>query len=156
MWDAMAGAGAFVALGDSFTEGIGDPYPDGSGYRGWADRFAERLAVGRPGLRYANLAIRGRLLREVADDQVPRAVAMAPDLVFVGLPVDEDWREPFPPATVPARHRATAWLAARRADARWAREHAAPWVARRLRGVSTGDGVPPKRPELLPLFPQAL
>jgi hypothetical protein len=36
-------------------------------------------------------------------------------------------------------------------DARWARIHAAPWVARRVRGVSTGDGVNPKRPELLPL-----
>jgi hypothetical protein len=43
------------------------------------------------------------------------------------------------------------WLAARRVDARWAREHAVPWVGRRLRGASTGDGVPPKRPELLPL-----
>ncbi len=81
MRDAMPRIGAFVALGDSFTEGLGDPYPDGTGYRGWADRFAERLAADRPGLRYANLAVRGRLLREVADDQVPRAVAMAPDLV---------------------------------------------------------------------------
>jgi hypothetical protein len=71
MWDAMPGAGAFVALGDSFTEGVGDPY--------------EAVA---------------RLSRSGG--------------------------------------------------------HAAPWVARRLRGVSTGDGVPPKRPELLPLFPQAL
>src|SRR5260370_6360641 len=81
MWDAMAGTGAFAVLGDSFTEGLGDPYPDGTGYRGWADRWAERLAVDRPGLRYANLAVRGKMLREVAGDQVPRAVAMAPDLV---------------------------------------------------------------------------
>jgi hypothetical protein len=36
-------------------------------------------------------------------------------------------------------------------DVRWARVHAAPWVARRVRGVSTGDGVNPKRPELVPL-----
>jgi lysophospholipase L1-like esterase len=273
----MPRIGAFVALGDSFTEGLGDPYPDGTGYRGWADRFAERLAADRPGLRYANLAVRGKLLREVADDQVPRAVAMAPDLVslaaggndllrgradpdalarvfddavarlsqagcrvlvftgfdprtfplirlirgktaaynmhlraiadhrgcllvdlwsmhaladprawsldrlhlapdghrrvalraseVVGLPVEEDWRDPFPgPAPLaassrtpdlsryPAWSRAAAWLAARRVDARWAREHAAPWVGRRLRGASTGDGVPPKRPELLPLW----
>jgi hypothetical protein len=35
-------------------------------------------------------------------------------------------------------------------DMRWAREHAAPWVARRVRGVSTGDGIEAKRPELLP------
>src|SRR5258708_2156734 len=169
MWDAMAGTGAFVALGDSFTEGLGDPYPDGTGYRGWADRLAERLAVDRPGLLYANLAARGKMLREGAGDQVPRAVAMAPDLVslaagshdlrrrtaaadhrarrataaargcrlvdlgavralaaprawsldrlhlapdghrrvalraseVVGLPVDEDWREPLPSGPVP-------------------------------------------------------
>jgi lysophospholipase L1-like esterase len=49
---------SFVALGDSFTEGVGDPYPDGT-FRGWADRFAAQLAAASPGLRYANLAIRG-------------------------------------------------------------------------------------------------
>ena len=45
----------------------------------------------------------------------------------------------------------TGWLAARQLDARWARRYAAPWVRRRLRGVSSGDGVQPKRAELLPL-----
>src|ERR671922_211592 len=29
----------FVALGDSTTEGLMDPLPDGSGFRGWADRL---------------------------------------------------------------------------------------------------------------------
>ena len=78
----MAPVGTFAALGDSFTEGLDDPYP-GGGYRGWADRFAEMLAVVNPGLRYANLAIRGKLLGEVVADQVPPAVAMAPDLVSI-------------------------------------------------------------------------
>jgi hypothetical protein len=31
----VVGVGAFVALGDSFTEGVGDPYPGGS-CQGWA------------------------------------------------------------------------------------------------------------------------
>jgi hypothetical protein len=35
-------------------------------------------------------------------------------------------------------------------DARWARAHAAPWVGRRIRGRSSGDGIAPKRPQLLP------
>lgn len=49
----------YVALGDSQTEGVGDePHPDGTP-RGWADRFAERLATVQPDLRYANLAVRG-------------------------------------------------------------------------------------------------
>src|SRR5258708_5593545 len=74
--------GSFVALGDSFTEGLNDRLPDGS-YRGWADRFADTLSVHQPGLRYANLAVRGKLLREVAAEQVPRAVDMAPDLVSI-------------------------------------------------------------------------
>jgi hypothetical protein len=68
----------------------------------------------------------------------------------MGVPVDEDWREPWPAQGVTAS-RYLGWLAARRMDARWARVHAAPWVSRRLRGASTGDDVLPKRPELLPL-----
>jgi lysophospholipase L1-like esterase len=71
---------AFVALGDSFTEGLNDPDP-GGGFRGWADRVAGALAAQRPGFRYANLAIRGKRLGQVVADQVPRAVELAPDLV---------------------------------------------------------------------------
>ena len=72
---------SFAALGDSFTEGVGDPGADGVSCRGWADRFAEGLARHSPGLRYANLAIRGKLVREVLAEQVPVAVSMAPDLI---------------------------------------------------------------------------
>jgi lysophospholipase L1-like esterase len=254
--------GSFVALGDSFTEGLDDPRADQSGYLGWADRFAEMLAAQQPGLRYANLAVRGKMLGEVAGEQVPRAIAMAPDLVslaaggndllrprgdpdalaeafddavralliagcqvlvftgfdprfpvvrlirgkvaaynmhlraiadrhqchlvdlwsmtvlhdpgawsadrlhltpdahrrvalraceVLGVPAAADWREPWPAAAGIASSPARAWLAARWTDLRWARVHAAPWVARRVRGVSSGDGIGPKRPELRPL-----
>jgi len=254
----MPTIGTYVALGDSFTEGVGDPYPDGS-LQGWADRFARELAAATPRLRYANLGIRGKLLRQVLAEQVPAAVGLAPDLVSLaaggndlmrrkadpedlagcfeqavtslraadshvlvfmgfdpsripllrmvrdkaaayngllreiarrhdclqvdlwsmsvlgdsrlwcadrlhlgpeghrrvalracevaGLPVREDWREPLPALTAGQ----PGWLTARRDDLRWAREYAGPWVQRRLRGVSTGDGLPPKRPDLLPL-----
>lgn len=254
--------GSFVALGDSFTEGLDDPRVDQQGYRGWADRFAEMLAVHHSGLRYANLAVRGKLLSEVAEEQVPRAIAMAPDLVslaaggndilrprtdpdalaesfdevvrtllmagcpvlvftgfdprfpilrlirgkvaafnmhlrviaerhncpvvdlwsmgvladprawsadrlhltpdahrrvalrvceVLGEPVSENWRDPWPAPEGITSSGTRAWLAARRMDLRWARMHAAPWVIRRVRGVSSGDGISPKRPELLPL-----
>ncbi len=73
----------FVAIGDSFTEGLDDPYPDGSGWRGWADRVAATLAASAPGFRYANLAVRGRKLAQIVDEQVPAALALAPDLVSV-------------------------------------------------------------------------
>lgn len=72
----------FVAVGDSFTEGLEDLAPGGA-YRGWADRLAERLAAGDPlgRVRYANLAVRGRLLPQIVDEQVPAAIALGADLV---------------------------------------------------------------------------
>jgi len=78
--DPGPGFGSFVAIGDSFTEGLHDPDP-GGGYRGWADRVAGAMSRRRPGFRYANLAIRGKLLDEVLAEQLPRAVEMAPELV---------------------------------------------------------------------------
>ncbi|HEU5392366.1 MAG TPA: SGNH/GDSL hydrolase family protein [Streptosporangiaceae bacterium] len=284
----------FVAIGDSFTEGLADQAP-GGGLRGWADMVAAALAAQRPGFRYANLAIRGKLLRQVAAEQLPRAVEMAPDLVslaaggndilrgddvdtlaadfepavaklqaagcrvliftgfdprmfpvirllrgriaaynmhlrgiaddygcdlvdlwsmralkdprawspdrlhlttqghrqvalrtcaVLGIPPAGDWAPP-PPARPPAapggsapgnstsvtpvpgrsapaplvraglipagQARRAEWLAARRQDARWAREYATPWLRRRLTGTSSGDGLSPKRPDLLPV-----
>ena len=259
--DQASGIGTFVAIGDSFTEGLHDPGPGGA-YLGWADRVAGALAQRQPGFRYANLAIRGKLLGEVIAEQLPRAIEMAPDLVslaaggndilsgadvdvlaaafepavaklqaagcqvliftgydprmfpvirllrgriaaynmhlrgiadahgcdlvdlwsmralndvrawspdrlhltadshrrvalrtceVLGVPVTQDWRVPLPPAPPPQANRAR-WLAARRADARWAREYAMPWVRRRLGGTSSGDGLLAKRPDLLALM----
>jgi lysophospholipase L1-like esterase len=256
------GIDAFVAIGDSFTEGLNDPAP-GGGFRGWADLVAGTLAARRPGFRYANLAIRGKLLGQVVAEQLPRAVELAPELVslaaggndilhgcdvdelaatfepavaklqaagsrvliftgfdprmfpvirllrgriaaynmhlrgladqygcdlvdlwsmralkdtrawsadrlhltteghrqvarraceVLGLPADAGWRVPPAPARRPsARPGRSVWLTARRQDARWAREYAGPWLRRRLTGTSTGDGVLPKRPDLLPV-----
>jgi lysophospholipase L1-like esterase len=253
---------SLVALGDSFTEGVGDPWPDRSACRGWADRLAEILAAQEPDLRYANLAIRGKMLAQVLDEQVPAAAAMRPDLVTIaaggndllrpridpdllaepfnaaieqltaagsrvlifagfnpsmfplirmirrraaifnahlraiarqhdcllvdlwtmrvlsdsrmwsedrlhlspeghrrvalrtaeelGVPVEASWRDPLPLVQRTAGA-GPAWLAARRLDVQWSRAYAAPWVRRRLAGVSSGDGMSPKRPDLVPL-----
>jgi lysophospholipase L1-like esterase len=253
---------SLVALGDSFTEGVGDPWPDRIACRGWADRLAEMLAAQEPDLRYANLAIRGKMLAQVLGEQVPAAAAMRPDLVTIaaggndllrprvdpdllaepfnaaieqltaagsrvlifagfnpslfplirmirrraaifnahlraiarqhdcllvdlwtmrvlndpcmwnedrlhlspaghrrvalrtaaelGVPVEASWRDPLPPIERTAGV-GPAWLAARRLDAQWARGYAGPWVRRRLTGVSSGDGMSPKRPDLVPL-----
>ena len=258
---------SFAALGDSFTEGLNDSAP-GGGFRGWADRLAGLLAAEYPGLRYANLAVRGRLLRQIVSEQVPAAAAMSPGLVslggggndilrpgadtdtlaelfdaavarlqgsgarvlmftmcdpatfpvirllrgkiaaynmhlraiadergcylvdlwsmpflrspaawsadrlhltadshqrialrcgeVLGVPVTGDWRAPLadglaPSAPVPVTR--ADWLAARRADARWAREFLAPWVNRRLHGTSSGDGLRAKRPKLEVIAP---
>ncbi|MCT2583696.1 SGNH/GDSL hydrolase family protein [Actinophytocola sp. S1-96] len=71
----------YVALGDSCAEGLDDPYPDGSGYRGFADLAAARLAERAPSLEYANLAVRGRRLDQILAEQVPLATSLRPDLV---------------------------------------------------------------------------
>jgi len=70
----------YVALGDSFTEGIGDPLPDG-GHRGWADRVAEVLASAVDDFAYANLAVRGKLIGQIVADQIEPALALKPDLI---------------------------------------------------------------------------
>ena len=74
----------YVALGDSFTEGVGDVDPSRPhDVRGWADRVAEVLGRLDPEFGYVNLAIRGRKLDQVLVEQVPAAVALDPDLVTV-------------------------------------------------------------------------
>lgn len=74
----------FVALGDSLTEGVGDPHPSWpNGFRGWADLVAAHLASGDPSTEYANLALRGKTARDVATEQLPVALGMNPDIVTI-------------------------------------------------------------------------
>lgn len=247
----------YVAIGDSFTEGIGDPEPRvPGGNRGWADRVAEVLDAQSDDFAYANLAIRGRLLQQILDEQVEPALALRPDLVTISAGGNDIIRPGTDPdevagrldggigrlrsegATVvlfngpdigqtpvlrrirgkvaiynenlhyiakkhdaivadmwalreltdprmwapdrlhfsPTGHHTIArmvldalgvehtleayrpeplperpWRQARIDDIVWAREHFAPWILRRLRGRSSGDGVTPKRPVAEPL-----
>ena len=246
---------SLVAVGDSFTEGMSDLLPDGS-YRGWADLLAARMAARNPGFRYANLAVRGKLIGQIVEEQVEVAAAMQADVVTLvgglndtlrpkcdmgrvrGLleeaverlapsckqlvlmrspgrqgpvlerfrprmeqlfacvdelasrhgalvvdlygapslsdprmwdvdrlhltaeghrrvaeavwqtlgyePEDPEWRTPLPPSLPPG------WLNRRAEDIRFAHRHLLPWIARRLTGRSSGDGLPAKRPELRP------
>jgi lysophospholipase L1-like esterase len=89
----------FVALGDSTTEGLDDPYPGHAPgeevYRGWADRLAERLAEDNPKLEYANLAIRGRLIGQIHEQQLAAAMGMGPDLASVVGGVNDVLRPKF-------------------------------------------------------------
>lgn len=71
----------YIALGDSLTEGLCDPGPDG-GLRGWADRLAYLLSA-RGGLHYANFAVRSRRVRDVAGEQLDHARELKPDLVSI-------------------------------------------------------------------------
>ncbi|MFL4478620.1 SGNH/GDSL hydrolase family protein [Paeniglutamicibacter sp. ORCA_105] len=76
------GPGRYVAVGDSFTEGVGDGSKRRpNGVRGWADRLAEALASDSPGWEYANLAIRSKRLRHIIAEQLEPAIAMEPTLI---------------------------------------------------------------------------
>ena len=98
---------SFVAIGDSFTEGLDDPHPDGGHYRGWADLVAARLAAeaARAGeqFRYANLAVRGRLFGRVVAEQVPAALDMGPDLVSFAAGGNDVLRRHFSLESLAAR-----------------------------------------------------
>ncbi len=89
----------YVAIGDSQTEGLGDG-DDVRGYRGWADRLAARLAELSPDLRYANLAVRGKLAGEVHAEQLEPALAMRPDLATVVAGLNDLLRPKFDPGMV--------------------------------------------------------
>ncbi|GAB2522918.1 SGNH/GDSL hydrolase family protein [Paramicrobacterium agarici] len=72
---------SYVAVGDSFTEGVGDDRPDGS-VRGWADFVAIGLqAASADPIGYANLAIRGRKLGPIVDEQLESALALGADML---------------------------------------------------------------------------
>lgn len=90
---------SYVAVGDSFTEGMDDPYGDDT-YRGWADLVAQCLAADIDGFRYANLAVRGRLLPAVVNAQVPIATAMRPDLVTFSAGGNDALRRRFDAARI--------------------------------------------------------
>lgn len=72
-----------VAVGDSFTEGMCDELLADGHFRGWADRVAQALAAERAGeeFRYANLAVRGKLIGQICEEQVGQAAAMGAELV---------------------------------------------------------------------------
>jgi lysophospholipase L1-like esterase len=248
--------GKYLALGDSFSEGLSDPYPDGT-YRGWADRTAEKLAISDSEFRYANLAVRGRKMNRIINEQIPLAMEMKPDLVTIAAGVNDALRRNWDPVNViklyehgisqlrrsgahilvvafgdpenrgqlagvrerlrflnhetvklaakydcsvvdfwPERgfdhdlfwsddrlhlssigHQFAAkaalhalgladdswrrpeielpsdpnWAARRISDARWLKEHMAPWALRRLQGRSSGDHLQPKRPDFAPI-----
>lgn len=74
----------YVAVGDSFSEGVGDELPDGS-VRGWADRVAVGLAAGGGPVQYANLAVRGRLLAPIVTGQLEAALSLVPAPTLVTL-----------------------------------------------------------------------
>jgi len=91
----------YVAIGDSSTEGLDDPDGHG-GYRGWADRLADSVALAGGSLLYANLAVRGRRTRRIRDEQLPAALALQPDLATLFTGTNDVMARDFDAAAVTA------------------------------------------------------
>ncbi|WP_262702917.1 MULTISPECIES: SGNH/GDSL hydrolase family protein [Streptomyces] len=73
------------------------------------------------------------------------AAALAHTLNLPGT--DDTWSHPLPPPATPAP---TGWRAAT-GELRWTAAFLGPWLGRRLRGRSSGDGRTAKRPRLGPV-----
>lgn len=69
------GVSRYVALGDSFSAGIGEP-----GEVPWPEAVAARLG---PEAHLHNLAVEGATSGHVVSEQLPRALHLRPDLVSV-------------------------------------------------------------------------
>ena len=91
----------YVAIGDSSTEGLDDPDGRG-GYRGWANRLAERIASIQGSVLYANLGVRGLRTREILDRQLEPALALRPDLATLFSGTNDIVAKNFDPAQVAA------------------------------------------------------
>lgn len=90
----VAAPARFVALGDSLTEGLGDPLPDG-GWRGWAALLAGALGERPGGVALANLAVSGALAADVAERQLPAARALKPGYVSLIVGANDTLRAAF-------------------------------------------------------------
>jgi lysophospholipase L1-like esterase len=91
----------FVALGDSLTQGVGDPA--GNGWRGWAALLAPSLAETAGAVEFTNLAVSGAQTRDVLERQTPAALELRPDLVSVVIGVNDTLRHTFDIKAVAAR-----------------------------------------------------
>lgn len=89
----------FVALGDSLTEGVGDPVE--GGWRGWAALLADGLSHGD--VAFTNLAVSGAQTRDVLERQLPAGLALRPDVVSVVVGVNDTLRCTFDIHAVAAR-----------------------------------------------------
>ncbi|MZF89542.1 SGNH/GDSL hydrolase family protein [Streptomyces sp. SID5643] len=90
----------FVALGDSLTEGVGDPVGGGA-WRGWAALLADGLSE-EPAA-FTNLAVSGSQTRDVLERQLPAALDLRPGLVSVVVGVNDTLRCTFDIQAVAAR-----------------------------------------------------
>jgi len=86
-----------VALGDSLTEGLGDPHPDAAPgpWRGWAALLAGGLRPTHEGVDLRNLAVSGAQTADVLNRQLPLARAHRPHVATVVVGVNDTLRASY-------------------------------------------------------------
>ncbi|MFF3948636.1 SGNH/GDSL hydrolase family protein [Streptomyces sp. NPDC001902] len=91
----------FAALGDSLTEGLGDPVA--GGWRGWAPLLAHGLSAEPSAVRLLNCSRSGALTKDVVEEQLPRALDHRPHLASVVIGANDTLRGSFDIETVARR-----------------------------------------------------
>lgn len=138
-------------------------YPDiGASISIGAERFRPRLAAFNGMIR--EIAERqGAVLVDLERDGIVHPALWSPDRLHASAigheriaavaaaalgiaELDPGWEEGLP------AHRPRPRPVRVAADVLWASRYLAPWVLRRLRGTSSGDGIDPKRPRLEPVL----
>ncbi|MBL1096813.1 SGNH/GDSL hydrolase family protein [Streptomyces sp. 205] len=85
----------FAALGDSLSEGLGDPAA-GGGWRGWAALLAEAAGPrGGAEVELVNVSRSGALAADVAEEQLPAARRARPHLASVVVGGNDTLRDSF-------------------------------------------------------------
>ena len=91
----------YVALGDSVTEGVGDPvegYPSG----GWCQILIDALRAVRSDLQYHNFGRRYLTARQIRETQLGPALELEPDLVSLLAGGNDVLEQDFDPAATEA------------------------------------------------------
>jgi lysophospholipase L1-like esterase len=84
----------FAALGDSLTEGLGDPVP-GGGWRGWAELLAGAAGPHGEPVDFVNVSCSGALAADVAGEQLTAARRARPHLASVVVGMNDTLRDTF-------------------------------------------------------------
>jgi lysophospholipase L1-like esterase len=72
----------YVAIGDNFTEGVGDPV-EGFQSIGSMERLSQILKRSNPDLKFTNLANRRLMISEIRQGQLTQALRLKPDFVSI-------------------------------------------------------------------------
>jgi lysophospholipase L1-like esterase len=85
----------FLGLGDSLTQGVGDPQPGRAGFAGeldgWVSHFTNAVRESGQTVAVCNLAVAGARIEHVIAEQLPLAVANPADIASCFIGVNDLW-----------------------------------------------------------------